>query len=103
MGRRTRTQKQTPAPEAPSQVPARGAELNVRAINLDFLLVQLVSDNGMSVEAYTIGYDQWVALRDAVEPWAALERPDKEDEAPEAESANPIPRLVGPTGEALVQ
>lgn len=103
MGRRTRAQKETPKQEAPTAIPSRDVELNVRAINLDWLLVQVLADNGMSVEAYTVSYDQWVKLVEAVDPWVQLERPTKEDEAAEGESENPIPRLVSSTGETLVK
>ena len=99
MGRRTRSQKETPQPEPVTQVPARGCDVSVRAISLDYLLVQCVSESGMNVSAYTWGYDQVRNIVDGVQAWLELERPVTE-EVPEV---NPIARLVGPTGETLVK
>lgn len=78
------------------QIPVRPVEINIRAINLDHLLLQLSSEGGMSIQAFTIGYAQWQAVVAAVRPWVDLERPQEPED-------NPIPRIVSPTGKELIR
>ena len=99
MGRRTKAQKEGVKAEAEpqvAQIPIRSADIQVRSINLEAIMLTFISNQGMSVENYTVEVDQWRTIVENTQPWLDLPR-----EASEA--VNPIPRLVGPTGATLIQ
>src|ERR1700722_14712020 len=51
------------------RIPVREAQIKVQAINDDHLLWTFAADNGMSVNNYTISFDQIMAILEGVEPW----------------------------------
>jgi hypothetical protein len=89
--------KQPEAPPEPRQIPARPADIKIAAINADNLLVTFVSENGMQVSNFTIGYDQWREIVANTLPWLDQEREAK----PDLTVVEQDKRLVGPYGSAL--
>lgn len=80
------------------QIPAREAQIKVQAINDDALLFTFVADNGMSVNNYTITYDQIMVLLEGMEPWITMDRGPK----PDLYVAQKDTTLVGPDGRKLL-
>lgn len=108
MGKPTKGQRTTPKkerteeqeePQVP-QIPARPCQIRVVAINDDYILMTVTADMAMSVNNYTVGYEQWEEIYQGVEPWRTMERTP-----PETESGLTVvtqsKALVGPNGQPI--
>lgn len=80
------------------RIPSREAQIKVQAINDDHLLFTFAADNGMSVNNYTISYDQIMAILEGMEPWLTMERVPKSDLTVVQNDTT----LVGPDGRPLI-
>lgn len=84
------------------EIPSREAQIKVQAINDDHLLFTFVSDHGMSVNNYTISYEQIMAILEGMEPWLVNRTQQvKEEIAPDLSVVVRDTRLVGPDGRPL--
>ena len=83
------------------QIPAREAQIKVQAINDDHLLFTFVADNGMSVNNYTLSYDQIFAILEGMEPWLTNHVQRMKEETPDLAVVRRDTTLVGPDGRPL--
>lgn len=89
------------APDQQMQIPAREAQIKVQAINDDHLLFTFAADQGMSVNNYTISYDQIMAVLEGMEPWLTMER-DRGTKESNLDVVKRDTTLVGSDGRPLV-
>lgn len=103
MGRRTTAKKQKqPAPQT-VQVPIRQAQIRIRALNDDVTILSIQSEEGMSIQGWTVDVEQWREIvygtegDEGIKAWVDKERPEKLVETPDLTVVEK-PGLILPDG-----